>query len=743
MTAKLRVKTDGKRGQGAILPGRQALLVLGMHRSGTSALSGLLVRLGAAAPRSPLPTNEFNERGYWESHKLAILHDRILAQVGSTWDDWQKLGAGWMAGVEESGLASELRQALVDEYGESPLFVVKDPRVSRFVPLWLRMLEQAHVAPKVLISVRHPGEVAKSLKRRDHMGRAESLLVWIRHLLDAEYETRSVPRVIVRYEGLLQDWRDAASRIGRTLSIDWPNWNAKTEADIDEFISEDLRHHRDGADFAKEEGQVDQWARIVHGALDDLARGRRSDGEVFKELDKVRIEFDRMSEVFGPALMERRMASRKEFMEMRVGLESRVKQQEERVQELSGAVAEMERRAVRAENDARSRAVRTHVLQEEMEKQRQRIAEIAEGYGRKESELGAQVRTQQGCIQELEAKLQHLERSAAAAERRVDELNSAHEALLEAKSTIGSLSARLEEGASRLAANQEALSEAQARIEGLAHELAETKRASASQLGEWTRERRRLEDALGVRFRELASLAIAMEKQREDLLATQARLETKAASEEDLRRQLASSRRELDAACGRNDELGREIEAVKERNEVLRRQLTASDLARQAKEKDVAELRADVARLCEEQDMLRNESSDTKDLLAWTSSALESARSELDRVLDSNTWKMGRPLRVLRRMLSGRPSPRTNNVDVVVARIRASGVFDEAWYLDRYADVRILGLDPVRHYVQYGCSEGRDPSPGFSTGEYYKENPDAVGTNALLHFVENRMPING
>src|SRR5690606_9529499 len=267
-----------------------------------------------------------------------------------------------------------------------------------------------------------------------------------------------------------------------------------------------------------------------------------------------------------------------------------------------------------------------------------------------------------------------------AAERRVDELNSAHEALLEAKSTIGSLSARLEEGASRLAANQEALSEAQARIEGLAHELAETKRASASQLAEWTRERRRLEDALGVRFRELASLAIAMEKQREDLLA----------------------------ACGRNDELGREIEAVKERNEVLRRQLTASDLARQAKEKDVAELRA-----------------------------------ELDRVLDSNTWKMGRPLRVLRRMLSGRPSPRTNNVDVVVARIRASGVFDEAWYLDRYADVRILGLDPVRHYVQYGCSEGRDPSPSFSTGEYYKENPDAVGTNALLHFVENRMPING
>lgn len=62
---------------------RQALLVLGMHRSGTSALTGVLAKLGATPPLTPMPDNEFNPKGYWVLHPLAMLHERILRSAGS------------------------------------------------------------------------------------------------------------------------------------------------------------------------------------------------------------------------------------------------------------------------------------------------------------------------------------------------------------------------------------------------------------------------------------------------------------------------------------------------------------------------------------------------------------------------------------------------------------------------------------------------------------------------------------
>ena len=67
-----------------------------------------------------------------------------------------------------------------------------------------------------------------------------------------------------------------------------------------------------------------------------------------------------------------------------------------------------------------------------------------------------------------------------------------------------------------------------------------------------------------------------------------------------------------------------------------------------------------------------------------------------------------------------------------------SGLFDAAWYLEAYADVRESGVDPLRHYLESGWREGRDPGPNFSSAAYLKGNSDvaALGVNPLLHFVE-------
>jgi hypothetical protein len=74
---------------------RAVILVLGMHRSGTSALTGTLAKLGASLPKDLMPANESNPRGYWESLGLVKLHDELLASAGSSWDDWRSFNSSW------------------------------------------------------------------------------------------------------------------------------------------------------------------------------------------------------------------------------------------------------------------------------------------------------------------------------------------------------------------------------------------------------------------------------------------------------------------------------------------------------------------------------------------------------------------------------------------------------------------------------------------------------------------------
>lgn len=79
--------------------------------------------------------------------------------------------------------------------------------------------------------------------------------------------------------------------------------------------------------------------------------------------------------------------------------------------------------------------------------------------------------------------------------------------------------------------------------------------------------------------------------------------------------------------------------------------------------------------------------------------------------------------------------------------LRASALFDAAWYLERYADVAHLGLAPFIHFERLGLALGRDPGPGFCSKFYLTENPDvaAAGVPALLHYlrsghIEGRRP---
>lgn len=273
---------------------RDAILVLGMHRSGTSAIAGVVAKLGAASPRSLMQADERNARGYFESVLFWHFHDRLLESAGSYWHDWRAFD---MARVTPAlaDLEGEARRLLQEEFGEAPLFVLKDPRICRFAPFWLSVFSKAGIAPHVVIPFRSPLEVARSICSREGFSTEKALLLWLRHTLDAERQTRHLPRSCVSMDALIDDWRKCVAQISRDVGIVWPNSGDQVAAEIDQFLSRDLRHH----EVANvEQGPAQRWVVRVYEAMLILARNPRSK-LALATLDEITESFEQACALFG------------------------------------------------------------------------------------------------------------------------------------------------------------------------------------------------------------------------------------------------------------------------------------------------------------------------------------------------------------------------------------------------------------------------------------------------------------
>lgn len=275
------------------------ILVLGMHRSGTSALTGVLDELGLPAAGQLLAAESYNEKGLFENKSVNAFHNRLLDYLGSRWDDPMPLSNGFVDTEAGQGFVAELAAIVRTELlATTALFSVKDPRMCRFVPLWKAALEKTETEPRAIIALRHPLEVAGSLSRRDGFPRAKSLLLWLAHMLNAERETRALSRCFVSYDALLEDWRGTADRLALELGISFPKERGRIEAVIDGFLTSDLRHHAVTAQI----GRSTRFDALVADAWDafQALAVNRDDSEAMAELDRIAGTLAEASEVFAP-----------------------------------------------------------------------------------------------------------------------------------------------------------------------------------------------------------------------------------------------------------------------------------------------------------------------------------------------------------------------------------------------------------------------------------------------------------
>ncbi len=208
------------------------LLVVGMHRSGTSAVTGALGYLGFAVPVAqdrwePSPDNP----DHWESRALGNHDDALLERLGGTWDRPPDPELDWESdpglGIDEVGDPTEAAGKAFPNPGP---IVWKDPRTCLLMPYWLARI------PKPVAAVfiwRSPLSVARSLQARDGMHLADGVALWERYNRSALGGLVGVDTFVLSYESIIED---PEGKLGKL--IDWledlpqfaahvPLWNVR------------------------------------------------------------------------------------------------------------------------------------------------------------------------------------------------------------------------------------------------------------------------------------------------------------------------------------------------------------------------------------------------------------------------------------------------------------------------------------------------------------------------------------
>ena len=260
--------------------------------------AGLLGLLGVDLGPEVLEASSANEAGYWEHRGIVNLHERLLMELGSSWDDVSRLPEGWWGLDGVAPFRQRLLEMLRRDFGGSALWTLKDPRMCRLLPLWKAILGELGAEPTWVLVTRHPCENILSLETRNGFSWEKSELLWLQHTLDAEAESRDGSRVIVTFDQLLKEREKALETVREAIGVPWPAPPERAAEEMVKFVDPSKRHHR-----ALDAERLTSWTRETYDALLAGAEGRET--EMRQRLDAVRGAFEAADGLYAPVLRGR------------------------------------------------------------------------------------------------------------------------------------------------------------------------------------------------------------------------------------------------------------------------------------------------------------------------------------------------------------------------------------------------------------------------------------------------------
>lgn len=225
---------------------RRFLIVWGMHRSGTSLLSRALQVFGAAHADRELVLHSGNPTGYWEERALVALDEEMLNSLGLSWDSLEPVSDAHVETLVQRGYLDKAIAFLLSK--DIALRALKDPRMSKLGPFWLKVFALAGITPLCVVANRNPLSVVCSLQRRKGIRQSPAISqrsycyeLWGHYTTQALATTAQFPRVCVEYDLFLLHPEDMLRRIGARLQLSVDE--AALKSFVGEFLNIAHRHN--------------------------------------------------------------------------------------------------------------------------------------------------------------------------------------------------------------------------------------------------------------------------------------------------------------------------------------------------------------------------------------------------------------------------------------------------------------------------------------------------------------------
>jgi hypothetical protein len=379
-----------------------------MHRSGTSALSGLLTQLGCDGPATPMAATQMNPRGYFESDAIYRLHEEIFTSAGTSWDDFRPFPQFWLNSPDAGEYRLRMQDLVTSEYGDSSLFVLKDPRICRMLPFWIDLLVDMGIQPIAIHTHRNPIEVSTSLTKRDQIDPDYGQFLWLCHVLEAEHGSRSITRSFTSYENLIENWAGEAQRLSDGLGVLWPKFILGETLEVETFIDPKLRHFNATSEAVLQSERLPKWIRDTYSILQDWA-AHVPTIKNSKKLDGIRAQYLAGANTFGSLILSRGQAIQTDLINVRRKLleaESTVGHQAQKIDSLtieSGALQSSLAQKTSEISNAQAEIGKLSASYTDLDAQRARLAEDCTRRDRELAKLSTYVAVCQSEIEQANA----------------------------------------------------------------------------------------------------------------------------------------------------------------------------------------------------------------------------------------------------------------------------------------------------------------------------------------------------
>lgn len=690
---------------------RRAIIVLGMHRSGTSALARVLNLTGVDLGSNLMPpAPNANENGFWEHMDIFRSNEKLLQDLNSSWDDVRPYPAGWWNSDIAETYKLEIISILERDFAGSKFWGVKDPRICRFLPLWVPLLNEIDSKPLFIFIIRNPLEVVASLAKRNGFPKGKSCLLWLRYLIEAEKGTRNSSRIFVTYEELLSDWKGLVSRVGKSFGLRLPVPLKKINSDVESFLQDRLRHNRITDAVLIKDKNLSKWIRNAYMAVKKAVEG--DDKSLTKTVDAIQAGMKEVDSLYESTLTE---------------LWDRCRVNNAELQERNQHVDRLNSRLEEFHQSRGYNLATIDQLRELIKDRDERIQQL----GSEITDLRIEFSTSQKTLAERESQINKLQADTKEKDERIQELDTKVTSLKDEYSSSQGLVAARESEVNSLNA---LIMQRDKRIEQLDLEMADLRDAFSESRG-----------TVAERDWELNKLKAAREGKDEKISQLDAEKAGLRGEVDSLQMQMEGHRVEREAILNSTSWkltaplrwMSVSVRSLKHRGKTARylfnrqyrliRKSTLFDSAYYLKQNpDVAETGANplvhYLKFGAQEGRNPHPLFDSSFYLAQNQDVAEAGVNPL-----SHFIRFGAD--------EGR-EPKSFNGQYKL--IKKSALFDTEYYLKQNPDLAKAGIDPIAHYLEVGAREGKNPHPLFDSSFYLLQNPDVDKgcINPLAHFIE-------